>query len=447
MNSFLQLEELTKLQKLLHDQSTPFQNLGRKVTQNFSNDKHFSVCSVLTIMLRDDLLPKEERIVALFLLLHLSPLGPELKTDGKQKQQEQEQEQVLNNKKKQLSSVALPPFLPVLLNIAQNSKKFNETQFEAFFVTIGLSDPNSDLFKQRPNQIGVNNIERLKKYFPESSKIDLQVIFTKFSQIESEIPLVNKMGIGSSVPDPEKGKESKKNVEDLFEYQLNTDEFKPPFIRPSPSILEILDNELIWIDYEDETLLPIWDQSITNVKSNNDQFKNLLKKAFSSQLSQPEQQQIILRLENEPKLLEDSEITPNKIKDLAEKNPIISFEILKRFSEDEEKINRYLESFIQTKVTLHSMEVINKLSGVVKKLNKEFLNRFVSNCISSCREIKDKYVQGRHVRLVCAFIRSLMNNSQLDVKSMYTELQSFCVNFSRIRDTSNLFRLIKNQMK
>ncbi|KAJ6251760.1 ccr4-not transcription complex subunit 11 [Anaeramoeba flamelloides] len=443
MGSLIQLEDLVKLQKLLRDESTPFLHIVRKVTQNFSNEQLFSVCSVLTIMLRDELLTVEERIVALFILLHLSPLGSELTTGEQQQPQKQNQ----NNKNSQSPPVVLPPFLPVLLNIAQNNQKFNETQFEALFVTIGLNDPNSDLFKLRPNQIGVNNIERLKKYFPESSKLNLQAIFTKFSQIESKIPLVNKLGIGTSISDPEKGKESKKNVQDFIQNQLNTDEFKPPFVRPSPSILQILDNELIWIDYEDETLLPIWDQTITNVKSNNDQFKNLMKKAFTSQLSQLEQQQIILRLENEPKLLGEGVITPNNFQDLVEKNPIISFEILKRFSEDEEKINIYLESFIKTNVTLHSMEVINKLSGARKKLNKDFLNRFVSNCISSCSEITDKYVQGRHVRLVCAFIRSLMNNSQLDVKNVFSKLQSFCVEFSRIRDASNLFRLIKNQMK
>ncbi|KAJ3436836.1 hypothetical protein M0812_18903 [Anaeramoeba flamelloides] len=443
MGSLIQLEDLVKLQKLLRDESTPFLQIVRKVTQNFSNEQFFSVCSVLTIMLRDELLTVEERIVALFILLHLSPLGSELTTGEQQQPQKQNQ----NNKNSQSPPVVLPPFLPVLLNIAQNNQKFNETQFEALFVTIGLNDPNSDLFKLRPNQIGVNNIERLKKYFPESSKLNLQAIFTKFSQIESKIPLVNKLGIGSSISDPEKGKESKKNVQDFIQNQLNTDEFKPPFVRPSPSILQILDNELIWIDYEDEKLLPIWDQTITNVKSNNDQFKNLMKKAFTSQLSQLEQQQIILRLENEPKLLDEGVITPNNFQDLVEKNPIISFEILKRFSEDEEKINIYLESFIKTNGTLHSMEVINKLSGARKKLNKDFLNRFVSNCISSCSEITDKYVQGRHVRLVCAFIRSLMNNSQLDVKNVFSKLQSFCVEFSRIRDASNLFRLIKNQMK
>ncbi|KAJ3445643.1 hypothetical protein M0812_11530 [Anaeramoeba flamelloides] len=444
MSSFLQLEELTKLQKLLRDESTPFLHLGKKVTQNFSNEQHFSVCSVLTTMLRDDLLTREERIVALFILLHLSPLGPELTTDEKQQQKQSKNQ---NNKNSQSPPVVLPPFLPVLLNITQNNQKFHENQFEAFFVTIGLNDPNSDLFKLRPNQIGVNNIERLKKYLPESSKLNLQAIFTKFSQIESEIPLVNKMGIGPSVSDPEKGKESKKNVQDFIQYQLNTDEFKPTFVRPSPSILQILDNELIWIDYEDETLLPIWDQVITNVKSNNDQLKILMKKAFTSQLSQLEQQQIILQIENEQKLLEVGGITPNNFQVLVEKNPIVSFEILKKISEDEEKINIYFESFIQTKVTLHSMEVINKFFGATKKLNKDFLNRYVSNCISSCREIGDKYVQSRHVRLVCAFIRSLMSNSQLDIKSMFSELQSFCVDFSRFREASNLFRLIKNQIK
>ncbi|KAJ6225984.1 hypothetical protein M0813_00949 [Anaeramoeba flamelloides] len=444
MTTLLQLDELSKLQQLLQEEYTPFLQIGRKVIQTFTSEQHFSICYSLTIMLREGFFKKKtERIISLFILFKLLPSEALFQFENKSQNKKDEN---LDQDKKKDNSI-FPPFLPVLINIAQNNHKYNENQYESFFVSICLSDPNSDLFKVSPNQLDLTNIGDLEKFYPQSSQINLKDLSNKFSQIDANISLTNKIGISPSIPDPENEKSSKMATNDLLQYQLTTNEFKPSFVRPSPSLLKPFDNELIWIDYEDETLLPLWDQTISNVTTNNDQFMNLMKKAFTSQLSQPEQQQIIVILENEPKILKDSKVTSENITNLVEKNPIISFEILKLFLQDEESKSIYLHSLLNAKVTLHSMEVINKLSSGIKNLPKDFLNRYVSNCISSCSEINDKYIQSRHVRLVCAFIRSLMNNSKLDIQSMSSELQTFCLEFSRIRDASNLFRLIKNQIK
>ncbi|VVC24065.1 CCR4-NOT transcription complex subunit 11 [Cinara cedri] len=423
----LSIKKLSTLLNILSEENVenqPLEYLVFQLHHNFKREENYKIgCTLLLLIQHSDfLLNQIQKLAAIVLCYELyrnipittNPLAPLFMLLLHKKTGKKEYVGDLP-----VLSMPVKIFLSDLIT-SQNSKEL--LRKSARQVLTAQNDPSKSIANTATI---LNTIIKHRKNLPRTAKSSLSVIISDPQTSESTEEA--KQILGELIKGP------KSSV------LLN---FKPEIVRLVPP-LYVCKQEMVWLNMSCRSNHKIlYDKTMCVPTSAVTEAREIMIKALKAPITLQQQQHLLAELGKDPKLVYLIDLTPCKLPDLVENNPLIAIEVLLKLVQSH-LITEYFSALVNMEMSLHSLEVVNRLTAFVD-LPIEFVHLYISNCIVACESIKDKCLQYRLVRLLCVFLQSLIKNRIINVQELLIiEIQAFCIEFIQIREALALFRLIK----
>ncbi|CAD8197450.1 unnamed protein product [Paramecium pentaurelia] len=222
---------------------------------------------------------------------------------------------------------------------------------------------------------------------------------------------------------------------------LNIDfaQYQTDYLRPIPNIVI---SDPLWND--NIFLMNVqWNYTLEINQDKLSQVKEIIQKTCTTEINDEEQRLLFDYLSNEKDLLKNCGFTCQRLPIIIEKNKEIAHFLLIQIC-NLEGFEEFLEVFIQIDVTQNTLELFAQLFGELK-LPQEYITQYINYCIDFCNNIKEKQQQNKLVRFVSVFIQQMLKQKAFVTKDILTDLQAFCIEFSKVGEVSKLFKLVKGQ--
>lgn len=373
----ISVEESKALFALLNADQRSFDEVMADFSFNFPSYLHFRICSALATLLEDKpmLLPCQ-RLNAICIIYQAYSSQPPSEN----------------------------PFVSLLVNIASDEEGAKyERAIILQLLGSAVNGSNSEVRKQSAADY-IKGFDSSSYVFPSREQLHEQ--FCNKAHPEPYKCLFKNASVKNVIPDPDlppqcdpssaefdlqpgaKPKIGSGNRDETIMgliQNLSLEGLGPKWIRPFPPRLPVQDGELVWLNPDNNHEL-LWDYGMCADTSRGAAVRDLIAKALKGPLAPAQQEQVLLELANDPKLVYHCGLTPRKLPELVENNPLIAVEVLIKLMNSPE-ISDYFTVLVNMDMSLHSMEVVNRLTTAVD-LPTEFVHMYITNCISSCENIK-----------------------------------------------------------
>ena len=314
--------ELALLLSVLRDSNGSLDSVAATFHRSFPKGDLFKIGATITILLQDALLTRSERIVAFYILFDL------------------------------FRNSGTNPFLPVFLeSLERDSTHACEKRFLKSLI-LSTQQTSRDAAKKSASDLIAEAELDLDQPFDIP---DLDALRNIYLEHTPTVPGFRGVGVRPIVADPfdvahndaamHGGAPMREmraavpgaslTVEEVLKYEgvvgdskgLSLFSFEPEFLRPPPPLFVGAEDEAIWLNPESKSDL-MWDLTMCEDTSRGAEIRELMGKAFKGPLVPTQQQQVLSELEAEPKLVYQCGLTPQRLPELVENNPMVAIECL-----------------------------------------------------------------------------------------------------------------------